>query len=549
MTAAGRALLILPCLILLAAAPPARGQTAPADSTPAVAGSPDLLVLGTRDLLWIARVQQRSTRVFLRTPTTPFDLGRPFDDRVVRATPLGSDLFVFNEDGSPYRYQQTGLDPIPERILPGATIPLDLVGGDQEVYALVPRGVADALDGRGDVAPTRPSDEDAPPTVLRYDLREWEVLADGPDALRGARQVQIGLAQDRILLVWLTPAGEIQTSHRPRITDAEWTPPFTLAGPPARRFFLASADKLLTVLTIPERNGEPAASRLLGSLRVEGNQAWRSGTLEWSDLPEGVSKPAYTAATGFNQHLAVLAATAEGTLLRFARVDAAVAEETVDIEAVLSEPAAQHMTQRLFVTVTLLLLLAVLVGLFAFRRESMVQPVVLAPGYGLAPVSSRLLAWLIDFVPFSVAAGVMLEIPFSMAMRTLMAWGFSPEQNELATNETMLLWWGLSICGFTLYALIMELITGRTVGKVLTGTRVFSERGTAPTLGQIVVRNLMRLLELLPHFWVFGLLVVLSRNQQRLGDVFARTYVARRTPLLVMIDEEDDSDSDDKPSE
>lgn len=542
MTAFARVLLVLPLLLITAGSPPAGGQT----SRPAVADSPDLMVAGTRDVLWIARVQQRSTRVFQRTPTSAFDLGRPFSDRVVRMTPLGSDLFVFAEDGSPYRYEQEGLEPIPERILPAATIPFDMVGGDQEILALVPRGVADALDGRGDVAPTTPSDDDAPPTVLRYDLRDWTVVANCPDALRGARQVHIGLAQDRIILVWLTAAGEVQTANRLRTADAEWTAPFTLPGDPCRRFFLASADKHVTILTIPERGGDPEVFRLLGSLRVEGNDAWRSGVLQWSPLPEGVSKPAYTAATGFNQHLAVLTATAEGTLLRFARIDAAVAEETIDVEAVLSEPAAQHMAQRLFVTVTLLLLLIVLVGLFAFRRESMIQPVVLAPGYALAPISARLLAWLIDFVPFAVAAGLMLEIPFSLAMRTLFAWGFSPEQNELATNQTMLLWWGLSIGGFTTYAMIMELITGRTVGKVLTGTRVFSERGDSPSLGQIVARNLMRLLELLPHFWVFGLLVVLSRNQQRLGDVFARTYVAKRIPLLVMIDDDQDDDASDK---
>jgi uncharacterized RDD family membrane protein YckC len=43
-----------------------------------------------------------------------------------------------------------------------------------------------------------------------------------------------------------------------------------------------------------------------------------------------------------------------------------------------------------------------------------------------------------------------------------------------------------------------------------------------------VVRNVLRCLELMPPFWVLGFVVVLSRNRQRVGDIFARTIVVRR---------------------
>ena len=67
----------------------------------------------------------------------------------------------------------------------------------------------------------------------------------------------------------------------------------------------------------------------------------------------------------------------------------------------------------------------------------------------------------------------------------------------------------------------------RTIGKVFLGTRVLSENGTRPNAVQIVARNVSRFLELLPPLWVLGFLVVLSRNRQRLGDIFARTVVVR----------------------
>jgi uncharacterized RDD family membrane protein YckC len=56
---------------------------------------------------------------------------------------------------------------------------------------------------------------------------------------------------------------------------------------------------------------------------------------------------------------------------------------------------------------------------------------------------------------------------------------------------------------------------------------VLSESGSVPTLRQILVRNALRLLELQPPLWILGFLVVLSRNRQRVGDLFARTVVIR----------------------
>jgi uncharacterized RDD family membrane protein YckC len=95
--------------------------------------------------------------------------------------------------------------------------------------------------------------------------------------------------------------------------------------------------------------------------------------------------------------------------------------------------------------------------------------------------------------------------------------------------------------------LVMELLTGRTVGKVLTGTRLLAETGTRPASWQILVRNALRLLELVPQFWILGLLVLLSRNRQRLGDIFARTLVVRRAgPLEPTADQDDRLTRDDE---
>ena len=69
---------------------------------------------------------------------------------------------------------------------------------------------------------------------------------------------------------------------------------------------------------------------------------------------------------------------------------------------------------------------------------------------------------------------------------------------------------------------------GRTPGKWLLGLRVVDERGLQLRPGQIVLRNLFRLIDMLPGFFlVGGVAATLSRRCQRLGDLAAGTLVIR----------------------
>jgi uncharacterized RDD family membrane protein YckC len=54
-----------------------------------------------------------------------------------------------------------------------------------------------------------------------------------------------------------------------------------------------------------------------------------------------------------------------------------------------------------------------------------------------------------------------------------------------------------------LYHLVLEAATGRTLGKLITGTRVVDEDGGKPTLGQIAIRSLVRFVPFEP-FSFFG---------------------------------------------
>jgi uncharacterized RDD family membrane protein YckC len=69
---------------------------------------------------------------------------------------------------------------------------------------------------------------------------------------------------------------------------------------------------------------------------------------------------------------------------------------------------------------------------------------------------------------------------------------------------------------------------GRTPGKRMFGLRVVGERGLRLDLGQIVLRNLLRMVDLMPGFGGIGAsFLVLHREHRRLGDLVAGTLVVR----------------------
>ena len=69
---------------------------------------------------------------------------------------------------------------------------------------------------------------------------------------------------------------------------------------------------------------------------------------------------------------------------------------------------------------------------------------------------------------------------------------------------------------------------GQTLGKRLLGLRVIDADGRRVTLPQIVVRNLLRPVDMLPAFYLLGGVTAwLQQHHQRLGDLAARTLVIR----------------------
>lgn len=135
--------------------------------------------------------------------------------------------------------------------------------------------------------------------------------------------------------------------------------------------------------------------------------------------------------------------------------------------------------------------------------------------FALAGVGARSLAWLIDLTVmtflWSIAAGIALAL--GMWLGGLAA--------ALYFVLAFLVQWG--------YGAIAEWRWGgQTVGKRIVGLRVLSLAGMRITFVQSVVRNLLRIVDLLPALYLAGgVTALLDRHGRRLGDLAAGTVVVR----------------------
>ena len=79
------------------------------------------------------------------------------------------------------------------------------------------------------------------------------------------------------------------------------------------------------------------------------------------------------------------------------------------------------------------------------------------------------------------------------------------------------------------YFVVLEAMFGATLGKQLTRVKVVRLDGTPLTVGAVIIRNVLRIIDFLPVAYVLGgILVLTTTGAQRLGDMAAGTTVVYR---------------------
>jgi uncharacterized RDD family membrane protein YckC len=141
--------------------------------------------------------------------------------------------------------------------------------------------------------------------------------------------------------------------------------------------------------------------------------------------------------------------------------------------------------------------------------EGIVFPLILA-----SPVT-RFLAWIVDLA----CIAVMIYIAY-MLLALIAA-----INRDFASALLIALYFLISIG----YGIATEwLWRGQTVGKRLLKLRVMDSAGLRLQFSQVVIRNLLRFVDNIPLLYALGGVVcVVSRHGQRLGDIAANTIVIR----------------------
>jgi len=80
---------------------------------------------------------------------------------------------------------------------------------------------------------------------------------------------------------------------------------------------------------------------------------------------------------------------------------------------------------------------------------------------------------------------------------------------------------------YFLYHPVLEVIMrGRTPGKRKAGARIVTVEGAIPTVGSLLLRNLFRLIDCMPGFYIVGLgCCLFTEKRVRLGDLVAGTVL------------------------
>lgn len=152
-------------------------------------------------------------------------------------------------------------------------------------------------------------------------------------------------------------------------------------------------------------------------------------------------------------------------------------------------------------------------------------------GYQVAGIGSRFLATLADTLIIGLLQ-VVVVVSFLLVLNTLDRTFLDDELSP----------WVIAILGLLLfvfywgYYIFFEMLwNGQSPGKRWTGLRVIRLDGTPITLSESLIRNLARIVDMLPAAYGIGIVTMfIDRQSRRLGDLAAGTLVVHdRAPVTI----------------
>jgi uncharacterized RDD family membrane protein YckC len=139
-----------------------------------------------------------------------------------------------------------------------------------------------------------------------------------------------------------------------------------------------------------------------------------------------------------------------------------------------------------------------------------------------ARFESRIIAGIMDFViTLAITFEIFLFVT-SMEFRSISTlWSLLGIPLVLAISGI------LAVISLVYYS-CFELARGQTPGKAAMKIRVVNEDGSKCRAIQIFVRNVVRIIDFLPAFYILGLSsIMLTKGRKRLGDIAAKTIIIK----------------------
>ncbi len=474
----------------------------------AEARNENLLAHGAEDRFWIAQYVPKSasqpdvpphTVVYVRgAGDSSFFRFREAGGHILALAHRGEQLGLLLEGGEWVMASDAGTSSEGPP-LPGGAQVIDLAGGDDTFWAIGTGGVIPAPA----TVPTEPSTAPTtnaapattqsvafPPSLFRLDDGVWKSLGPIP------RAATIGVERSSLAIIDHVPCLAFVDGTRVvrvvQFDGSEW-----------RTVALLSSDAPVTT-----------ARLLRGTSRLV---VWiaREHAADTLDFFSGAT-PARHVALSFVPASAdsVAVACALGRIRVLFSSGASVSEQDLDVAdgsiagtvTKISFPAEVPVSGivRVMQYVVWTALFVAILGAMRWRRRMQGMTFDLEKMH-IAPLARRASAGLIDLFPFIIGIAV-FEQPLSSQSREIVM--------------------AASIGVYLLHTALGEMLTCRTLGKWLLGMRVVSLTGQRPPLISLLLRNVLRVIDVGLGF-VPLVVVILSPLRQRTGDVAAGTLVVR----------------------
>ncbi len=453
----------------------------------------------------------------------------------------GKDLHVWFADGT-HRYYGTRRSGV-GRALPESAVPLDAAGSDpaSPMYAIVEQSVALALEqvpaDEGDTpsadeetaeplpAPDEPRWQDSRYVVVRLEKGRWQ----------GDRGLPLTWFESPSEVHLLASAASLTIVFRPdesrsdfvftRSEDADsiWTEPLPIEGLHPDDLLAAAMSNGDPILVVARNGGSRVTT-----LRLD-NTRW----VEGAPLAIGhAAIPLSRIAFGTLGSDVVGVWVSDDGTVRSAlwSIQGGGTTGETPVRPLTPGPSAQSWRTKQFIIAYMTLAL-VLVVVFFRRRISVIETVKLPSNVRLASHSRRLMAFGIDALLFAPAAmyvyrPLLQKFEFDEAMIR------QATMIDADVMQELVLRWIAVAGAFVLYAIIFEAWWRATPGKRLLHMRVLDETGHTCGLTRILVRNVLRAVEFFPGLDLLPTLVLifLTRNRQRIGDLIGGTIVVEELP-------------------